>query len=96
MQYASHILQVAEAGGNSVRVWVHVEGDSRWIIEIHKHREEGSAYLSLDILPFSDFELCLHSAFVWNINCLTLCSPYWDSDGFTLGTDEAGDSPSSS
>ena len=31
--YACHILQVAEAGGNSVRVWVHVEGDSRWIIE---------------------------------------------------------------
>ena len=23
-------MQVAEAGGNSVRVWVHVEGDSRW------------------------------------------------------------------
>ena len=22
-------MQVAEAGGNSVRVWVHVEGDSR-------------------------------------------------------------------
>merc|ERR1719458_533804 len=41
----SELDRVAEAGGNSVRVWVHVEGDS---------------------------------------------SPYWDSDGFTLGTDEAG------
>ena len=25
----TYTMQVAEAGGNSVRVWVHVEGDSR-------------------------------------------------------------------
>ena len=27
-------MQVAEAGGNSVRVWVHVEGDSRWVVDV--------------------------------------------------------------
>ena len=55
-------LQVAEAGGNSVRVWVHVEGDSRWIIEIpvkmviHRSiKRRVMQILSLNILPFSHF-----------------------------------------
>ena len=55
-------LQVAEAGGNAVRVWVHVEGDSRWIIQIlvkmviHRSiKRRVMQILSLNILPFSHF-----------------------------------------
>ena len=35
--------------------------------------------------------LCPEGNFVFYLNYVILCSPYWDSDGFTLGTDEAGD-----
>ena len=66
-------MQVAEAGGNSVRVWVHVEGDSRWVI----------------MQPV--FVVREGVNFGFYLNYVILCSPYWDSDGFTLGTDEAGD-----
>ena len=56
--------------------------------------------MSKTIKPCSLFmnrDTMLLSILTWNyltFNIICNCSPYWDSDGFTLATDEAGDSSS--
>ena len=62
-----------------MRVWVHVEGDSRW----------GKNIICVLKIKLR-FDLILKHLVFFVFDCIA-GSPYWDWDGFTLGTDEAGD-----
>ena len=56
---------MAEAGGNSVRVWVHVEGDSRWVVDVDVDVNCGDVCCLAMFEETIALQYCLPDHYMW-------------------------------